>query len=158
MQIILDKQQYDKIWDRVYSEFGFRRAEAEWLCLPLPQKRYHLSGIWTAAQEQLVNSIFIGLGFRQMYALDWQHDCFVYTPEEQISPDDSYYDAARECNVYFPSYYPDGDFHFFLTQDFRYGLFGHPWRAEIIVMGDALIEAFENQKAQLLLSDVNEGA
>lgn len=158
MQVIQDQQLYNALWDRVYQDFGFRPAETAWLKLPQPNRKYRAAGVWTEAQEKTVNSIFAGLGIQNMYALDWQHDCFVFSPQENLPYGFSYYDAERDCNVYFPSYYPDGDYFFFLSQDFCCGLLGHPRRSEIFVMGDPLIEAFENLKEQLGLSDVNEGA
>lgn len=158
MQVIQDQQLYNALWDRVYQDFGFRPAETAWLNLPQPSRKYRAAGVWTETQEKTVNSIFAGLGIENMYALDWQHDCFVFSPQENTPCGFSYYDAERDCNVYFPSYYPDGDYFFFLSQDFSCGLFGHPQRSEICVMGDPLIEAFENLKEQLGLSDVNEGA
>ena len=38
---------------------------------------------------------------------------------------------------------------FFVSKDFRYGLLGHPWRKEIYVFGDTLIEQFK-QNEELL--------
>ena len=149
MRVILDETEYLGIWDKVYAEYRFDRAAAEWLRLPLPHKKYRITQYWTAEQEQIVNSIFSRLCPEKMYALDWQHDCFRFSPTENIPPDYSYHDAERDVNVYFPRYYPDGDFHFFLSEDWQYGLFGHPWRDEIYVMGDALIAEFEKMRTQL---------
>ena len=116
MQVIQDQQLYNALWDRVYQDFGFRPAETAWLKLPEPNRKYRAAGVWTEAQEKTVNSIFAGLGIENMYALDWQHDCFVFSPQENIPCGFSYYDAERDCNVYFPSYYPDGDYFFFLLE------------------------------------------
>ena len=152
MQVITDANTYRVLWDKVYDEYGFHLSEEAWLSLPQPYKKYRLSALWTEEQEKLVNGIFMRL-CPEMYALDWQHDCFTFSPSEEIPPDTWYYDAERDCNVYFPCYYPNGDYHFFLSADWYYGLFGHPWREEIYVMGDALIQAFEAAKDQLNLSD-----
>ena len=46
-------------------------------------------------------------------------------------------------NVYFPSYYPNGDYHFFIDKDWSFGMFGHPWKQEIVVWGKELIEMFD---------------
>ncbi len=40
----------------------------------------------------------------------------------------------------------NGEYNFFVSKDFSYGLLGHPWRKEIYVFGDVLINKFENQK------------
>ena len=68
------------------------------------------------------------------------------------SNDDShyeYYDDERECNVYFPEYYPDGDYHFFASKDWEFGLYGHPWRKELIVVGEELLFAIEKHLTEL---------
>ena len=155
MQVIKDETEYLKIWDRVYAEYRFDREAGEWLQLPLPHKRYRVTQCWTEEQEQLVNGIFSRLCRGQMYALDWQHDCFIFSPDEHIPPDFQFFDAERDCNVCFPCYYPDGDFHFFLSADWQLGLFGHPWQAEIYVMGNELIAAFEAQKDLLGLTEAS---
>jgi hypothetical protein len=48
--------------------------------------------------------------------------------------------------VYFPTYYPNGDYYFFFDKEWKYGLFGHPWRNQIIVIGKELIDMFEKNK------------
>ena len=85
----------------------------------------------------------------EMYALDWQHDCFTFLPKEHIPFEYEEYDSDRKCQVYFPTYYPNGDYHFFVDKEWKYGLFGHPWEHEIVVMGEMLIEMFEKEKVSL---------
>ena len=83
MRVILDETEYLGIWDKVYAEYRFDRAAAEWLRLPLPHKKYRITQYWTAEQEQIVNGIFSRLCPEKMYALDWQHDCFRF-PRRRI--------------------------------------------------------------------------
>ena len=83
------------------------------------------------------------------YAFDWQHDCFTFSPKEYIPCDYEYYDTNRKCTVYFPTYYPNGDYHLFFDSDWKYGIFGNPWKKEIIVMGKNLIKKFESNKTNL---------
>lgn len=89
-----------------------------------------------------------------MYALDWQHDCFVFSPNEDIPLYYWYHDTGRDCNVYFPSYYPNGDFYFFISLDWKIGLFGHPWNKEIYVMGEELINEFDRIKEKLDITEI----
>lgn len=154
MQVILNKNDYDAVWDKILLDFKFRSSEENWLSLPLTSKKYHLSEIWTEKQEKLINEIFKRSVQSQMYALDWQHDCFIYDPYEDIASGYFYFDEDRECNVYFPSYYPDGDYYFFISMDWKCGLFGHPWKSEIYVMGEPLIEEFDKLKDILKLSEI----
>lgn len=51
--------------------------------------------------------------------------------------------------MYFPTYYPNGDYHLFFDPDWNYGIFGNPWKKEIIIMGKILIEKFESNKTNL---------
>ena len=153
MQIILDEKMYSEIWERFYAEYSFDREAEQWVRPALPHKMYRLRKLWTEEQERIVNGIFSRHCPQTMYALDWQHDCFLFSPDENIPPDLRFYDAKRDCNVYFPCYYPDGDFHFFLSSDWQLGLFGHPWRSEICVMGNELIAEFEKLKEQLDLAE-----
>ena len=154
MQIIQNENTYDDIWDKINNEYFFDPSSKNWLNLPAPNKKYHLNKVWSDKQEKLVNSIFQSVDTTEMYALDWQHDCFVFDPRESIPLDHWYYDKAGDCNVYFPSYYPNGDFYFFVSKDWNMGLFGHPWKNEIYVMGEKLIKIFDSMKKELDLTEI----
>ena len=67
-----------------------------------------------------------------------------------------YFDETRECNVYFPTYYPDGDYHFFFDKNFEIGLFGHPWLREVFVLGEKLIQKFDSNKNNLRIVEIKE--
>lgn len=150
MNVILDEKLYNSIWDRVYNEFGFRTKNEEVpFRFTIVYKIYKLKSVWNEEQELIVNEIFKRLSMDDIYALDWQHDCFEFNPKEEIPLDYNYYDEERQCNVYFPSYYPNGDYHFFISKDWKYGILGHPWRKEIYVFGESLIEQIEGKKDDL---------
>jgi len=38
---------------------------------------------------------------------------------------------------------------FFVDKEWKHGLFGHPWKHEVVVMGEKLIEMFEKEKVSL---------
>ncbi|MCM1329778.1 MAG: DUF2716 domain-containing protein [Ruminococcus sp.] len=156
MEIILDKEKYDKIWEKIDCEFMFTGRGDNWISLPFETKKYRLNSIFSDEQEKIVNSVFCGVNPKDMYALDWQHDCFIYNPCEEIPPYYWFYDEKRDCNVYFPSYYPNGDYYFFVSLDWRLGLYGHPWRKEIIVAGNELIREFEKVKDELDITEILE--
>lgn len=158
MQVILDSKLYNELWDRIYSEYSFTPSMQSncgaWLKPPVPFRRYRLNFPWEEPQEQLVNEALCTAVRGEMYALDWKHDGFVFSPQEKIPFGYCYYDGERDCNVYFPEYYPDGDYHFFVTCDWTFGLFGHPWRKELIVMGTELIREIEKHRKALGLSRI----
>lgn len=159
MEVILDEEKYDAIWDKIFYEYGFKPSckptnIEDWIHFPTHFVKYKLCDGWSEEQERIVNSIMKNVINEGMYALDWQHDCFVFHPDENIQLYYSYYDEARGVYVYFPSYWPDGDYHFFVKMDWTCGLFGHPWRQEICVLGEALIQAFEEEKERLNIKGI----
>lgn len=156
MIIITDNKRINDIWDKLYNEYYFfpstEISEKSWINLPNISKKYQLNSYWTEYQEKIINEIFEMIIDSDMYALDWQHDCFIFNPQENIPYGFSYFDEKRDVNVFYPTYYPDGDYHFFISIDWHYGLFGHPWRKEIYVMGKELIEQFDLRMEELSLS------
>lgn len=158
MKIILDNDKYNAIWDKICHDFLFSPScnanDSLWLSFPTKSKKYRLNCVFSEEQEKIINSIFCKVNAKDMYALDWQHDCFIYHPCEEIPLDYWFYDTERDCNVYFPSYYPNGDYHFFASLDWLLGLYGHPWKEEIIVVGENLIQEFENVQSVLNITEL----
>ena len=143
----------NELWDMFYNNFGFNpnihNDDQNWISVPYENKKFKLNKLWIAEQEALINSFFEDLVEGEMYALDWQHDCFSFSPKEHITFQYEYHDHERNCHVYFPSYYPNGDYHMFFDKNWNYGLLGHPWRNQIIVIGKELIKKIENNKDKL---------
>lgn len=147
---LLDSKTADALWNRLFKEYKFRTADdSEWISFPQSCRTYHKDTPWSPEQEKTINSFLEELINGEMYALDWQHDCFAFSPSEHIPFDYNYYDDKRDCQVYFPTYYPDGDHYFFFDAEWKYGIFGHPWRHEIVVIGEKLINKFEANKEYL---------
>lgn len=153
MKVISDEKLYNEIWGKIRNDFIFFPASFidQTKSSKMKYKVYKLKNYWAEQEEKIVNSIFIEMSADDIYALDWQHDCFEFNPKEEVPLFYHYYDKDRDCNVYFPSYYPDGDFHFFISKDWSYGLLGHPWRKEIYVFGSELIKKFETKIDELHL-------
>ena len=141
MQVITDEKLYKSIWDKIFQTYHFSTQNEKWLCPDMEFDVYRCGTLWDETQEAIVNQIICRIVGEEMYALDWQHDCFIFHPDENIPLWYHYYDRERDCEVYFPSYYPNGDYHFFVSKDWSFGLFGHPWRNELIVTGAALMQA-----------------
>ena len=158
MRIILDQGKYNAIWDKIDYDFLFspscKADNGLWLSFPMKSKKYRLHRVFSEEQEKIINSIFCRMNAGDMYALDYQHDCFIYNPWEEIPLDYWFYDAERDCNVYFPRYYPNGDYHFFVSFDWSLGLYGHPWKEEIIVVGENLIREFEKVQSFLNITEL----
>lgn len=160
IMLLDNEEEYIAVWNRVYNELGFIPGYRESVpfTIELP---YCVYGIDNMSIEQLERLEILGKEImirvtrdgERIYALDWQHDVFLYdprNPEEQI---DYYVEDARYIgggfNVYFPSFYPDGDYHFFIGESFDFGLLGHPWRQEIWIFGERLIHEFESVYREL---------
>lgn len=158
-----DTKEYERVWDKVYEKLKFRssgsyKEQGHSMTGALPfeiEGNFAVYGIENMSDSQLdamegmIRDVFISVAEkgRRMYALDWQHSAFLFDPrneEEQKDiwkKDHRYFDGGY--HAYFPAFYPDGDYYFFIDEFFEYGYLGHPWRQEIWVFGDALIEKMD---------------
>ena len=159
--LIDDSEEYDLVWNKVYERLKFRpsgsyRGDSMTSDLPFEiegnfavYKIEKMSDSQIDSMQDMIREAFVSVTEKdkRMYALDWQHSAFLFDPrnrEEQKSfwkEDERYFGGGY--NVYFPSFYPDGDYYFFIGEDFEYGYLGHPWRQEIWVFGNNLIEKIE---------------
>ena len=161
MEVILDKNECNRLRDYIEDTYHFERSidpvSSDWLHPDRPFKKYRLKEFWSEKQEAIVNGIMCGVIHDDMYAMDWYSETFIFNPYEKIKPGLQYRDFERDCNVYFPSYYPDGDYYFFFSTDWSSGLYGHPWRKEIIVVGEKMIRAFDEKVKELGLEVIASG-
>ena len=159
--MVLNNEQHNAVWDRVKEKLHFFPAcfdRNSGVLFPpfVIEQNYVVYGIentnddGTEGMESLISKAFIKCTKPEecMYALDWQHSAFLYNPrnaEERQSVfvhDERYLGGGY--TAYFPDYYPDGDYYFFISEDFRFGYLTHPWREEAWVFGDELIKEFES--------------
>lgn len=153
MKTLGDKE-YNEIWDKVYELLHFEpsceyRGHSMDSVLP-PFKidgDYSVYGIEDMSDEQIdvlfdrMGKIFadITLKGQMIYALDWQHDSYIYDPHEEI---------ARIGDDCAPGFIPDGDYYFFIESNFEFGYLGHPWREEVWIFGEKLIQAIDEVYAE----------
>lgn len=155
-----DVKEYDAIWNKVNDVLKFNpscsyRGHSMDAELPfeidLPYSVYSIENM-TEEQvdkmdELIRNCLIICTDKRkEWYALDWQHSAFKFYPdniEEQksIRVDNKNYFGGG-YNAYFPPFYPDGDYYFFIDEDFENGYLGHPWRREVWLFGCRLQKEF----------------
>ena len=158
--LINNDEQYCAIWDRVYNELGFKPScdyRGHSLRVPLPfklEEPYVVYGFDDMTDDQidlvtetmkksLIEITHVG---ECMYALDWHHEAFLYdprNPDEQRSVQYKDNSTRGYSIAYFPSFILDGDYHFFIEENFAFGYLGHPWRQEIWVFGNRLVEKTE---------------
>lgn len=159
--MILNDEQYNAVWNRVEKELQFhpncadRNSPA--LFPPFVINQSHvIYGIENTNDEKTESmESFITKAFtkctkpgERIFALNWHHSAFLYDPrnaneQQSIFVQDERYSGGG-YNAYFPGFYPDGDYYFFISEDFRFGYLTHPWREEAWVFGDDLIEEFES--------------
>jgi len=151
--LIDDTPEYDLIWDKVYETLKFTPSMDKSIVPFEIEEEYAIYSFdfdeITEKQidmmKEVIENIFANMSKddTKMYALDWKHSAFLYNPknpEEQKSfwkEDDRYMGGGY--NAYFPSFFPDGDYYFFIDEKFRFGYLGHPWRQEVWVWGEELI-------------------
>ncbi|MCG7406526.1 DUF2716 domain-containing protein [Paenibacillus sp. ACRRX] len=145
--ISLEDDEYRRVWDRFYIDFSFKPTvyPKDWPTFTVNspfvtfeiKKIYHDEDI-DEFEEFCASSLRTCLEPEEyIYALDWQHESFYYSPYLQ--------DTYQRI-----SFYPDGDYSLFLSNDFSFGLLGHPWERSITIFGEQLIEQFIKHKPKLL--------
>ena len=144
MRIILNKNELATLWCQINEMCDFcTRIKDKSYNTPFNFKekyvKYKASYYWHEKENRLVNDLLGEMGDESLYALVYNHDSFEFNPNEEFLSNKYWYDTERDVNVYFPSYYPDGDYHFFVSKDFTYGLFGVPFRNEIYAVNNKLI-------------------
>lgn len=160
---ILENEEYDKVWDRVFTEFKFQPStelEQSPFQLSIPVNAYDISisPIWSDNEHlnNIVKQGFIScMGDADyMYALDWQHTCYRYNPNVTIPKEnptfinDTQY-AHGGYYAYFPEFYPNGDYYFFISVDFSWGYLTHPWLKKVWVFGESLMTYFHKYATTL---------
>src|SRR3954467_15453743 len=91
--IELGDDEYEKVWDRFYSEFQFRPSihPDRWPAIrePSPSITYSIADRVTFVNDLDTQTLAVLLGVvapgERMYVLDWQHTCFSFYPHRSGS-------------------------------------------------------------------------
>ncbi len=166
--MVLTEKQYDDIWTWVETELKFQpycleRAAADTRgIVPFrPRGPYAVYGIedMSDAHLEVMDGLILEalqavtpVGSR-LYALDWQHSGFLFDPRRPEEMDCQYVPDVRFPSggywAYFPPFYPDGDYYFFIDQNRSFGYLSHPWRQEVWIFGEALLPEFQKIHTKL---------
>lgn len=166
--MVLDHLQiYDEIWDWIYKTLHFRPSGLDNshdfpygppFTIPFFHAVYgieHMTETQLDTMDELVQQAFLHVTRegQRLFALNWQHSCFLYDPrniDEQKSEwvEDGRYPQGG-YHAFFPPVYPDGDYYFFIDEDLQFGYLGHPWREEVWIFGEGLVQEFEKIYPQL---------
>lgn len=143
----LSPDEYDKVWGDFFERLKFTPTVnpdgIRSILEPTPSVTYKISEDFGDKNKiaDLENKVLSALRVQtpptgKVYALDWQHDCYWLYPHINF----------QEWLI---SVLPDGDYYIFLAEDFRFGIFGHPWEWTSCVWGNELISFFEKSKPEL---------
>lgn len=138
--------EYERVWDEFDSRFHFEpsaRAET-WPSIkePTPSVTYDLSAVLTGGNlaraevafgEVLLRGLQVATPSGEpVYALDWQHAGYEFTPALETPPS-----GLWDWPV--PAL-PNGDYYIFVARDLNWGVFGHPWERTWCVFGTPIVE------------------
>jgi hypothetical protein len=146
----------DSLWTEVEARYKFRAGveSRDWPGIDEPSDSVTFSINSSSPQSlgafKTTLALIARKGFSEaaptrkgLVALEWQHGGYWYHPEAE-SPADLPDRNGR------PSIFPDGEYSFFLSQDFEHGLFSHPWGQTICVFGQQLVELLTPEFSQIL--------
>ena len=159
--MVLSSEHYEEVWERVYDTLHFRPTVDNTVVPFKISAPYTIYGIGISNEcdletfHRLITEAFINCTTpgELMYALDWQHDAFLFNPRNSEQMQSTYVENSKYSDggyfACFPDYYPDGDYYFFIDEQFRFGYLSHPWREEVWIFGICLIAEFESIYKQL---------
>ena len=159
--LINHTEAYNRIWDWVDEELGFSPScyytghDLDKFSPFRLKGNYAVYGIERMNDEPLerMDEFILGAFLsvtekgERLYALDWQHSAFLFDPRKPEEMESVYVEDDRFMGggywAYFPPFYPDGDYYFFIAESLEFGYLSHPWRKEVWIFGDRLINVFE---------------
>ena len=171
MKRIEDLQQSNILWSKIENDFGFKpdyydikehKIDKIFTIKNFPFKIFKINNKCCGDEkyQERVNNILKKVINSDMYALDWQHDAFIFNPNENITLEESGWGDIVENAIYngFPCYYPNGDYFMFISTDFTQGILGIPGFGIVdscmFVIGDSLIKEFEKRQKELHLTTI----
>lgn len=137
----------ESIWDYVYSVYRFQPYNENGKRIKPPGKfsKFDLSSFFG---ENFVEEYYNDLNEKTieafqmitqlndiMYAFSWQHDCYSFNPYLEFEID--------EFEEWLIPVFPNGDFNFFLSEDFSSLIYSDGVEQSIYVCGERLLSAFE---------------
>ena len=161
---ILQDDEYNYVWDRIDSEFRFHPSVRDGqpaFQFKVPADVYDISELPLEddSYRKMMDQVFVKSFIEcmgsdgYMYALDWQHSGFRYNPRITAPKRSAFIHDNRYANggynAFFPSFYPDGDYYFFISKDFLWGYLTHPWQKKAWVFGRHLQGCIRKRSSDL---------
>jgi hypothetical protein len=150
----LSAEEDDSVWKEVSARFRFTpsvRAEVwpgfrppspfiTW-SIPDPWSEAAMADLDARALEAFRKTLAPGA---RMFALDWQHPSFWFSPHQPLEP-------------WLVPVLPNGDYCLFLAPGLEWGWFGHPWEQSLCVFGEPLLGAVLASPPRLLSEVLRQG-
>ena len=175
--LLEEPKEINDIWNKIYSLFDFspdyNNTQSPFTFPKFIKhvKTYDISGMSrvlnphdgdgnyrSTVQIETLKSIFAECMDEDdfIYALDWQHSCFKYDPRVE-EPYGYYmtYETLENTRAYFPFFYPNGDYYLFVSQDFSWGYFTHPWQKKVWVFGKRMVQLMSENSQKLGFIECN---
>ncbi|MFD0329046.1 DUF2716 domain-containing protein [Streptacidiphilus monticola] len=149
----LGRAESSEVWDRFDAAFSFRPSIVDFPGIrePAPSVTWNLASVQTrpggGERPAFVEVVEDALAActppgQCLFILDWQHTSYALRPD--LPPTDMFLPHALEGRArpgWPRSPYPHGDYCIFLSEDFTFGSFGHPWEPSLCLFGEALLDA-----------------
>jgi hypothetical protein len=143
--------EYHRVWDQFDDAFAFTPSvrPEHWSGFrePAPSITWDIGHLlcdfypWRDAQATPYNLALLKAltqfvaADESVFALDWQHNSYEFFPHRFRFADDP-------MNWQIPAL-PSGEYHIFVTKDYRLGSLGHPWEQTVCVFGEGFVDAYE---------------
>ncbi|UYZ24415.1 DUF2716 domain-containing protein [Mesobacillus jeotgali] len=163
--IELTQSEEDKVWKQVHTKFLFKPSISAFpsFYVPNPFSTYDISRYLNGSldleeldfnykdlEEKAISAFQkVTNNGEYFYSLDWQHPGYWVNPFLEFPKD--------EFNEWIIPIVPDGDYNFFIQEDFQWGFLGHPWEGSITIFGKELIEAFEKDRPEMFNTILRKG-
>jgi hypothetical protein len=153
----LAENEYDPVWDRFYAQFSFRASvrPEDWPGIrePNPSVTFSIAAAYgrdpisflSLERDLNLNAL---RAFRELvdvkqrlYALNWQHPSYWFFPHQDF--------RAEVSESWLVPTFPNGDYYIFLSEDFSFCWFGHPWEQTICICGERLIDIITHSPPRL---------
>jgi hypothetical protein len=148
--IALPHHRSGRIWDRFDADFRFRPSvrPEDWPSFdePAPSITWNIGHLlsefypWHDPRATPYNLALLQAlreclsDDESVIALDWQRSAYEFFPHRFRGSET----ARNWCIPALPS----GEYHLFLTEDFRLGSLGHPWEQTLCIFGEGFVEAY----------------
>ncbi|MGF7232789.1 DUF2716 domain-containing protein [Arachidicoccus sp.] len=151
---LLDNKEFTLAWDFVYEKLLFQPYEKDKKLLkpPMVSKCFDISMFYNDGfNEDLYKELHdymlecfqntSNFGDR-IFVLDWQHSCYSFDSRLPFE--------KNEFGEWLIPVFPNGDFLFFLTKDFKNGIFADGVNLKITFWGNQFIDFLNSKDAGIL--------